>query len=112
MTHDPARALEALIHKSQENLDKYTDAAAIKQQESGLRSEIAMLFVKAFFLLIVFSIVVSMSYNAWLIINCHVPFVCEDRFVDVKEMVVSTIGYISAPLGFVIGYYFKSKSGD
>lgn len=30
---------------------------------------------------------------------------------DVKDLLLTTSGILSGPLGFIIGYYFKSKEG-
>lgn len=30
---------------------------------------------------------------------------------DVKDLLVTTSGILSGPLGFIIGYYFKSREG-
>lgn len=59
------------------------------------RGKIASLFVLGFFTVVILSFV----YAAWK----------QEPIAEVKEMITAVIGALSGLIGFVIGYYFKTK---
>lgn len=74
------------------------------------RSLIAKIFVWGFFIILFFTIILTMSYNWVIFQQCSVADeFCRDQLLSVKDMVVEVIGYVGSPLGFVLGYYFKAK---
>lgn len=60
------------------------------------RSLIAQIYVKAFFAVVFVVIFV-----------CCLP-IAQGHFKDFQDMLVTVSGILSGPLGFIIGYYFKS----
>lgn len=72
-----------------------TDASNGEKKENT-RSQIAKIYVKAFFAVIFVVIFV-----------CCLP-VAQGNFKDFRDMLVTVSGILSGPLGFIIGYYFKS----
>ena len=66
------------------------------ERKENTRSQIAQIYVKAFFSVIFIVIFV-----------CCLP-VAQGHFKDFKDMLVTVSGILSGPLGFIIGYYFKS----
>ena len=78
------------------------DKSEIKETQRGssdrrenTRSTIAMIYVCAFFAIIL----------AVFIVGC-----CKGYSVDeYKDMLVSVSGILSGPLGFIVGYYFKAS---
>jgi hypothetical protein len=59
------------------------------------RGKMASLFVLGFFTVVILCFV----YAAWK----------QEPLVEVKEMITAVIGALSGLIGFVIGYYFKTK---
>lgn len=72
-----------------------TDASNDEKKENT-RSQIAKIYVKAFFAVIFVVIFV-----------CCLP-IAQGNFKDFRDMLVTVSGILSGPLGFIIGYYFKS----
>lgn len=69
---------------------------AIKKENA--RSRIALLYVSSFLAIII--IVFAYSLFSALKIN------------DIKDLLVTISGIMSGPLGFIIGYYFKSEDDN
>lgn len=59
------------------------------------RGKMASLFILGFFIVIILSFV----YAAWK----------QESLAELKEMITAVIGALSGLIGFVIGYYFKTK---
>lgn len=65
-----------------------------EQKRETTRSEIAKFYVYAFFSTIAFTFVVGL-------LKCF-------EVKDYRDMLITVSGILSGPLGFIIGYYFKS----
>lgn len=70
-------------------------APVIAIKKENARSRIAFLYVSSFLAIIV--IVFAYSLVSVLKIN------------DIKDLLITVSGIMSGPLGFIIGYYFKSE---
>lgn len=66
------------------------------EQKESTRSQIAQIYVKAFFAVILIVIFV-----------CCLP-IAQGHLKDFQDMLIAVSGILSGPLGFIIGYYFKS----
>ena len=69
-----------------------------KEKKESTRSEIASRYINGF-LLIVFG---AMLYSLY---RQYSPN-------DTKDMLITISGILSGPLGFIIGYYFKTEEED
>ncbi|MBI2039092.1 MAG: hypothetical protein HYT22_02350 [Candidatus Niyogibacteria bacterium] len=65
-------------------------------KREGTRSQIALYYVLGFLILILLALILSFAYR--LTIN------------DLRDTLLALSGILSGPLGFIIGYYFKSYS--
>ena len=63
--------------------------------KENIRSIIAMIYVVAFFVVI--------------IIVLAVGFYVRLKVEELKDMLVAVSGVLSGPLGFIVGYYFKAS---
>ena len=72
------------------------DESAGKAAKESTRSEIASFYVYAFFATIGLTFIIGF-------LKCF-------EVNDFKEMLITISGILSGPLGFIIGYYFKSES--
>lgn len=66
------------------------------EKREGTRSQIALYYVLGFLVLIFSALVLFYAKN--LAVN------------DLRDMLLALSGILSGPLGFIIGYYFKSHS--
>lgn len=66
------------------------------------RSSIALAYVVGFL-----AIVVLATIGAFILLAMN-----KIEFQDVTNTLVTISGILSGPLGFIIGYYFKSQTGD
>lgn len=85
--------------EGEKQLDLNKKPAADAEDDGGkenTRSQIAQIYVKAFFAVIFVVIFV-----------CCLP-IAQGHFKDFQDMLVTVSGILSGPLGFIIGYYFKS----
>jgi len=77
-----------------------------QEHKDKTRSEIALYFVKAYIMLVIFIFVVVFAYNLVLIsINK------DNLILEIKDIFPIVIGTVGTLLGFVLGYYFKSEEG-
>ena len=76
-----------------------------KEHKDKTRSKIALHFTRYFFGLIAIALVGIPIYNLW-VQNCED---CIKNYLDIKETLLALSGIISAPFGFVVGYYFKGS---
>lgn len=67
-----------------------------EQKRETTRSEIAKFYVYAFFATIAVTFVVGL-------LKCF-------EVKDYRDMLITVSGILSGPLGFIIGYYFKSAT--
>lgn len=89
----------------QENLKETRETAYNSQQHKDkTRSEIALYFVKAYIMLVIFIFVIVFVYNLFLLLLQKDNLVLEIK--DIFPLVIGTVGTL---LGFVLGYYFKSE---
>jgi hypothetical protein len=91
-------------------LEVDTAEALVKRYDSQeyndkTKSQIALKFVNWFFRLVILSLVIAFAYNLVIL------FLLKDdsKLVDVKEMILTIAGVIGGPLGFILGYYFKTQ---
>ena len=63
-------------------------------QKENTRSKIAQIYVWAFFIVIGIVFIIGAC-------NCF-------KVDEYKDMLVTVSGILSGPLGFIVGYYFKS----
>jgi hypothetical protein len=84
------------IDESNYNPDKFNDEA---------RREIASRFVKWYFYLLM------ASFLAPVIFNTLIYSISKDSslFINLKDIVLLTTSAVGSPLGFIVGYYFKSS---
>jgi hypothetical protein len=75
-----------------------------QEHKDKTRSEIALYFVKAYIMLVIFIFVVVFVYNLVLISIGRDSLILEIK--DIFPLVIGTVGTL---LGFVLGYYFKSE---
>lgn len=66
------------------------------EKREGTRSQIALYYVVGFLILIFCALVLFYVKN--LVVN------------DLRDLLLALSGILSGPLGFIIGYYFKSHS--
>jgi hypothetical protein len=90
-------------HEPQEQLPNNSNVVDIskvddspEQKRETTRSEIAKFYVYAFFGTIAVTFVVG-------IFKCF-------EVKDYRDMLITVSGILSGPLGFIIGYYFKSAT--
>lgn len=72
-----------------------------RRQDNTSRSKIAYIFTWGFIVLIAVILVGGPLYNAT---------IGQESPVDVNQVMSSFVGQFGAPLGFVLGYYFKDKN--
>jgi hypothetical protein len=73
------------------------------------RSEIALIVVKCFFLLIGIVLVGVPVYNVAVVYQAGGGV---EMILSVKDLVLVVSGVISGPFGFVVGYYFKGVENE
>jgi hypothetical protein len=76
------------------DISKVDDSPEHKRETT--RSEIAKFYVCAFFMTIAFTFFVGL-------IKCF-------EVKDYRDMLITVSGILSGPLGFIIGYYFKTAT--
>lgn len=78
-----------------ENDKQEVDSKSSSDQKENTRSRIAMVYVCAFFgvIVVVFGIGLFSCFKV-------------DEY---KDMLVTVSGILSGPLGFIVGYYFKAS---
>src|SRR5574344_1121506 len=84
------------VKSTPRDLVKQKDDENGEGKKENTRSRIATIYVKTFFAVIFVVIVV-----------CCLPC-AQGHFKDFRDMLVTVSGILSGPLGFIIGYYFKS----
>lgn len=72
----------------------YLDPVSTKREDT--RGRLAMFFLAGFFLILSLGIVLA-------------GFSDGDKVTDAREILLTISGILSGPLGFVIGYYFRSS---
>jgi len=85
------KEVEQEILSSRRNFDP-------KKHKDETRAKIALFVVRAFFILIGIVLIGVPLYNL---------FVNDTRMLSVVDLISMLSGVISAPFGFVVGYYFK-----
>ncbi|MFQ5493155.1 MAG: hypothetical protein ACE5DX_03290 [Candidatus Dojkabacteria bacterium] len=75
------------------------DLNVISVKREDTRGRLAIFFLIGFFIILALSIgLVAISEG--------------DKVTGVKEVMLTISGILSGPMGFVIGYYFRSKEPD
>ncbi len=92
----PSKTTNDKLHKMRTEAEIETSL-----QDNRSRSRIAYGFTFAFIAFIGVILIGGPIYNA---------IVSEDKLLDVSDILSSFIGQFGAPLGFVLGYYFKDKN--
>lgn len=78
-----------------ENDKQEVDSKSSSDPKENTRSRIAMIYVCAFFGVIVVVFGISLF-------SCF-------KVDEYKDMLVTVSGILSGPLGFIVGYYFKAS---
>lgn len=68
------------------------------EKREDTRSKIALYYVLGFILVILYSLTLFWLRNL--------------QVDDLRDLLLAISGVMSGPLGFIIGYYFKSQSGN
>ncbi len=75
------------------------DLSYISGKREDTRGKLAIYFVVGFFSILVLGMIIA-AFNGG------------DKVASIKETLLVISGILSGPLGFVIGYYFRSKDQD
>lgn len=79
------------------NLKVDSNQNSESQKRESTRSYVAKLFVWAFY------IILSLTFGFGVYYKFEVN--------DIKDLILAVSGVLSGPLGFVLGFYFKSEEG-
>ncbi len=75
-----------------------TSAITRAEKREDTRSKIALWYVLGFLIIIAYALVI---------------FLLKDMTIDdLRDLLLAISGVLSGPLGFIIGYYFKSHQTD
>jgi len=81
-----------------------------EEHEGKARLAITRLVLWSFFSLIVFSFLYAAGYNFYAsYLNMLLPDVDKIKYLDIPNTVSLMTSALGSSVGFVIGYYFKSK---
>lgn len=85
-----------------------TDVATFNpSKELGeTRSRIAKQFVFWYFIVLCGSFVLSLIYNLIILFLCNKEQ-CQQAVIIPKDILITVMGIVGSPLGFIVGYYFK-----
>jgi ABC-type multidrug transport system permease subunit len=90
----PAEPKEKKINSDAIDYTKVADSP--EKAKESTRSYIAVLYTWAFFITILIVFVIG--------------YITSFEVKDYRDMLITISGILSGPLGFIIGYYFKSAS--
>ncbi len=93
-SEDLRASTEEQVTNTQETSDKYDESHNLRRETT--RSKIANFYVIAFF---------STIGITFLLGACN-----QFEVKDYRDMLITVSGILSGPLGFIIGYYFKSAN--
>jgi nitrogen fixation/metabolism regulation signal transduction histidine kinase len=79
--------------------DPIKDYNVISEKREDTRGRLAMVFLLGFFVILLVALIVAVISS-------------DDKVTAIKEVVLAISGILSGPLGFVVGYYFRSKEED
>lgn len=71
----------------------------LKKKREAMRERLAIVFIIGMFLILIIAIVVGYLSG-------------QDQVKNITDLVLAISGILSAPLGFIIGYYFKSQEEE
>jgi len=94
--------LAAESYRNVKNASEKYDSRPINDQT---RSIISGTFVRWFFYLLGGTLIISLIYN----LISYSLFRNQSLILDVENLLLLVTGSIGTPLGFIVGYYFKSK---
>ena len=101
--------IEDLAKANQDLLEKSKEKPTPNERDSETREKIAKRFLWGYFFSIAGAWLTAMIYNLWVVSNyCLLAAECA-MLLDLKEVLLVVSGIIGPPLGFVMGYYFKSQ---
>ncbi len=93
MTTEAHDTVEQEVESSEQNTNKDLNDGSPSTETT--RSKIAIIYVRAFFIVIGAVFVVG-------VIKCF-------EVKDYTDMLITVSGVLSGPLGFIVGYYFKAS---
>ena len=70
-----------------------------KKKVEQVRERVALIFIIGFFMMIAMAIVVG-------------AIIDKEKIKDVTDLILAVAGVLSGSLGFIIGYYFKSREEE
>jgi hypothetical protein len=73
------------------------DVISVKREDT--RGRLALVFLVGFFVILIIGMFVAIINDG-------------DKIEGVQEVMVTISGVLSGPLGFVVGYYFRSKEEE
>lgn len=94
---------ESRLAGFEEDLD-----SSLEEREADTRNSIARIFVSWYVFLIPFIFVVIVIFNLWIILGK--PDMVE-YLIPIEDTLMVLQALLGTPLGFVVGYYFKSQEG-
>lgn len=80
--------------------------SSLEEREADTRNSIARIFVTWYVFLIPFIFVVIVIFNLWIILGK--PDMVE-YLIPIEDTLMVLQALLGTPLGFVVGYYFKSQ---
>lgn len=92
-------------HEQKNQSKEYEIRARISEKEQDTRQEIARWFVLGFFALLFLILVCTPLYN-FLVLS---EFDEDSLTINLNDLLLTYSSILGPILGFVIGYYFKSK---
>lgn len=109
----PKNPSDKIENITEVNLDKTTIANAevipapapledfnlISVKREDTRGRLALFFLAGFFIILVIGMIIAGLSEG-------------DKITGMKEMLLTISGVLSGPLGFVVGYYFRSREED
>lgn len=80
--------------------------SSLEEREADTRNSIARIFVSWYVFLIPFIFLVIVIFNLWIILGK--PDMVE-YLIPIEDTLMVLQALLGTPLGFVVGYYFKSQ---
>lgn len=99
--------LDPLVSSDVEKIESTLKFDTI-EHDSRTRSEIAIVFTKWYFWLLLIVILITIGYNIMILLTYR----STDTLLSLQDGILAISTAIGTPLGFVIGYYFKEGEGS